>query len=84
VWKCNPLYYEYDVKEVILLFMIVFDWLNPIVEAFVAPCDEPTIQVEKMTMTCLVLELPIKSLRMHLLLQSFIYFGVYISRNLCV
>jgi hypothetical protein len=25
VWKCNPLYYEYDVKEVILLFMIVFD-----------------------------------------------------------
>jgi hypothetical protein len=75
---------EYDVKEVIPLFIIVFDWLNPIVEAFVAPCDEPTIQVEKMTITCLVLELPIRSLCMHLLLQNFIYFGVYVSHNLCV
>ncbi len=51
----NAIHYftiEYDVKEVIPLFMIVFDWINPIVEAFVALCDEPTIQVEKMTITC--------------------------------
>jgi hypothetical protein len=75
---------EYDVKEVIPLYMIVFDWLNPIVETFVAPCNEPTIQVEKMTIICLVLEFAIMSLHMHLLLQSFIYFGVYVSHNLCV
>jgi hypothetical protein len=31
---------EYDVKEVILLLMTFFDWLNPIAEAIVAPCDE--------------------------------------------
>jgi hypothetical protein len=32
---------KYDVKKVILLLMIFLDHLNPIVEAVVAPCDEP-------------------------------------------
>jgi hypothetical protein len=27
--------------------MIVFNQLNPIVDAIVAPCDEPTLHIEK-------------------------------------
>ncbi len=34
---------EYDVKKVIPLSMIILDQLNPIVEAIVAPCDEPIL-----------------------------------------
>jgi hypothetical protein len=36
---------EYDVKKVIPFSMNVFDWMNPIVETVVAPCDELTIQI---------------------------------------
>jgi hypothetical protein len=38
---------EYDVKEVIPFLMNVFDWMNPIVEIVVAPCDEPIVQIKK-------------------------------------
>jgi len=38
---------EYDVKEVILVLIIFFYQLNPIVEAIITPCDEPTFQMEK-------------------------------------
>jgi hypothetical protein len=27
--------------------MIVFNWLNPTIEVVVAPCDEPTLHIEK-------------------------------------
>jgi hypothetical protein len=38
---------EYDAKEVIPFIMIFFNQLNPIVEAIVALCDEPTSHMEK-------------------------------------
>jgi hypothetical protein len=27
--------------------MIVFNWMNPIVEIVVAPCDKPIVQIKK-------------------------------------
>jgi hypothetical protein len=41
-------------------------------------------KLNKRIMTCLVLELRWKSLHGHLLLQNYIYFGGYISHNLCL
>jgi hypothetical protein len=38
---------EYDVKEVIPFLMNVFDWMNPIVETIVTPCDEANVQIFK-------------------------------------
>jgi hypothetical protein len=38
---------KYDVKKVILLFMTIFDGLNPIVEVVVAPCVELVFQIEE-------------------------------------
>ncbi len=45
---------EYDVEEVIPFLMNVFDWMNPIVETIVAPCDEPIVQIFKKEIICLV------------------------------
>jgi hypothetical protein len=38
---------KYDVKEVIPLLMRIFDPPNLTIAVFVAPCDRPTVQVEK-------------------------------------
>ncbi len=48
---------EYDVKEFIPFLMIVFDWMNPIVETIVTPCDKPTVQIKHLKKKCLVLKL---------------------------
>ncbi len=36
---------EYDAKELIPFMMIVFYWMNPIVETIVAICDKPIVQI---------------------------------------
>jgi hypothetical protein len=38
---------KYNVKNAIPFFMIVFNQLNPTIEVVVAPCDEPTLHIEK-------------------------------------
>lgn len=38
---------EYDVKELIPFLIIVFYWMNPIVETIVAICDKPIVQIKK-------------------------------------
>ncbi len=38
---------KYDEKEVIPLLMIIFDWLNPTIEAIVPPFDEHDVQIEE-------------------------------------
>jgi hypothetical protein len=47
MWKAICFAIEYDVKEFIPFLMIVFDWMNPIVETIVAPCDKPIVQIFK-------------------------------------
>ncbi len=47
MWKCSMFCYWIWCEKIYPLFMIVFDWMNPIVETIVAPYDKPNVQIKK-------------------------------------
>jgi len=76
---------EYDVKELIPFLMNVFDWMNPIVEIVVAPCDEPNVQIFKKENNMFGVEVSMEEFSQALVITKlFLFYRLFISQSMNV
>jgi hypothetical protein len=76
---------EYDVKELIPFLMNVFDWMNPIVEIVVAPCDEPNVQILKKENNMFGVEVSMEEFSQALVITKlFLFYRLFISQSMNV
>ncbi len=76
---------KYDVKNVIPFFMTIFYRLNLIIEVIVAPCDEPTLHIEKKDNNMFSVGTSMEeSSQALIIIKLFIFQRLFIPPSMCV